>query len=145
MRPHHYQFAHKALPAHFFNDVAQFSKLLKMDGKIFLHYLWTTVGEDLDEDKRLAYELGLESRKHGKYDLNLITMPTPIDTPEAFYVLLATDGQTHSYFTLELSKTDDADLALLCEWAADGSHQNYGQLGSSDVELFVRKCVASLK
>ncbi len=147
MRPHHYQFAHHALPAHFFTDVTQFTKMLQMDGKVFLHYLWTATGEDLDEDP-LPYSLELERRKHGKYTIYLITMPEPTAATEAFYILLASDGRKHFYFTLEAGqdlKDESKFLPIHCEWTADGTHKNFGQLGSTDIETFAKECCKSLK
>lgn len=146
-RPHHYQFAHRTLPGHFFHDVENFTKLLKMDGKVFLHYLWTTAGEELSEPDQIKYAVEFEQRRHEKFNLSLITMPAPEEAAEAFYALMATNGSKHFYYTLELGlnlERDSLTDAIFCEWTEDGTHKNYGQLASSDCELFVNACTKRL-
>lgn len=146
-RAHHYQFAHESLPAHFFSDVANWTKLLQMDGAVFLHFLWTTTGKGLNKDEVLPYALEFERRKTGKFDIYLITMPLPTENGEAYFLFFATDGRKHIYYTLEFSRdlNDGSKIhALHCEWLADGTHKNLGQLDSPDIELFVRKCITQM-
>ncbi len=142
-RPHHYQFAHQDLPAHFFNNSAHFLKLLDEDGKLFLHYLWSKTAERCEQNQRLDYELTYEKKRHKKFNLFILGLPEAIEVTEVHFILMASDGRKHFYYTLEFGKglsEEAADLSIHCAWTAKGTHENFGELKNPNLEGFVSAC-----
>ena len=90
-RPHHYLFAHRALPSLFFGDPARFMWACLDAGLPFLEEFWVHVAQSVEEDQRLEPDgLALTVRDPGEeVAVVLVTMPEPRAVPEAWFVAVA--------------------------------------------------------
>jgi hypothetical protein len=122
----HYLFAHRALPQWFHQNPAAFlNALLSEDSVSVLEQWWETVGESIEDPAARAKPAGLRVdfhrvEPHGV--VALITLPTPLRTPDAYFVAAVcilkqepgTDTLTleqRRFLALEYSKTDPDDLS----------------------------------
>jgi hypothetical protein len=147
VRPHHYNFAHRIVPAIFFRDPGGFVSGLVCDGTARLRALWNRVGEELKPPDRLpSTDLSCSGVSTGAGGtLLVIRMPPPSGVPEAYYIgawwVPAAAGVTEvaRYFTLELGfdlRAGDRST-VFCEWVPGGHHNNMGEGPPPDPEAFV--------
>jgi hypothetical protein len=127
-RPHHYQYAHRALPSvvrHSGLEIVQAAA--GRDITPALQALWSEVGDQLPEDQRLdpagltvAYEPGPPA------PLVIVTMPPAHHMVEAHFAAIVAVADQARYLVLEESWSPVADKAtVLGEWTAEG-HLNLG-------------------
>jgi hypothetical protein len=153
-RQAHYVFAHYALRSVALNDpVFYLGVLASPDGLAFLDDLLTKVREharpgDPPPDFTAA-DCRIHTVRAGVYPCAVVELPPPRAMPEAYFtatVLLVdpADEQVDlknaavRYFTLELGLTlDGKSRTVLCEWARDGTHCNFGDGPSPTIEEFV--------
>ena len=163
---HHYVFAHRALPAVFF-ERPQLTMIQLVvpeeDGTTFLESFWEFVGTRLDEPPMSGAALRQETIRHGDDFIAVITLPPPQQMAEAFMVALVVqtddgnlqpeaEGGPHPggprchYFTLELGVAEDFETprTVLCGWE-NNKHLNYGD-GPPEptIEAFVAAIYALL-
>ena len=154
-RPHHYQFAHLALPALAGRQSRfLFVALGRPDAQSFLIDLWQNVAETLPEEDRLAPDgLNCLCRRHGNYVIDLIVLPPPVGITEAYFTALVfgpiTNMETENlpvlYYTLEqgFNFITGEKRTVLGEWKIDsegtGSHYNLGDGPDPDPEAFMKK------
>jgi hypothetical protein len=130
-RPHHYQFAHRALPAIALKpsvDLAALADEGRLDAA--LRATWAAVGERQEPADRLTDE-GLRARMVSIAGAQgvLVTLPAAAHATEAFFAVIApVDGQVpRRYILLEFSWNVVAGepATVLGEWRS-GSHFNLG-------------------
>lgn len=130
-RPHHYRFAHRALPSVLLSPRVDLPALLDQ-GRVLPGLLatWASVGEELDPQDRLGDD-GLQCAAvavAGRHGL-LVTLPEAAHAAEAYFALVLplTPADARRYFTLEFSW----DIAharpstVIGEWS-DRGHLNWG-------------------
>jgi hypothetical protein len=154
-REQHYQFAHRVLPQNAFErpDLA-LERLSGVDAGAFLHSLWHSVGNDLAPSQRIVPAgLSCEMREFQNYRIALISLPTPLYVPEAFFCALAFDAPRNSgealelrYLTLEFGFVleNDEKRTVLCEWTAAPAHLNMGDGPPPELEAFFATVCAML-
>jgi hypothetical protein len=130
-RPHHYEFAHRALPGIAFNprvDLAGLADAARLDSA--LRATWSAVGERRGEADRLPDD-GLQAelvQVAGETAL-LVTFPTANHAAEAFFAMIAPldPPESRRYLTLEFSwnVVTGHPATVIGEWRA-GSHLNHG-------------------
>jgi hypothetical protein len=129
-RQHHYQFAHRWLPA---TPPDIWRGLLHEvptgNADQFLLRIWYRVGSALPGDDRID-PVGLSASAHTIGDANvlLIAMPAPQSAPEAYFgAVILRDGDDPRYLTLELGfdPVQRVPYTVAGEWTAD-SHLNLG-------------------
>jgi hypothetical protein len=143
-RPHHYQFAHRALPAISRNpqvDLAALARSGRLNGA--LRATWTAVGERLQEPDRLSGD-GL----HGELaDLAgeqaiVVTLPPARHATEAFFAVITPLDplQARRYLTLEFSwnVVTSQPATVVGEWQAD-RHINHGDGTGADRSALIAK------
>lgn len=154
-RPHHYQFAHRLLPALAGRQPRLlFGRLGSPETQSFLTDLWQSVSETLPEEDRLAPDgLACLSRRHGNYAIDVIVMPPPVGITEAYFTALVfgpitemgTENLPVHYYTLEygLSFDPGEKQTVLCQWEINsegaGSHYNMGAGPDPEPEAFLNK------
>ena len=130
-RQHHYQFAHRWLPA---TPPEIWRGLLNEarsgDADEFLLRMWYRVGLTLPGDDRID-PVGLSATAHtlADADVLLITMPAPESVPEAYFsAVILRDGEDPRYMTLELGfdPVEQVPYTVGGEWTADSTHLNLG-------------------
>lgn len=135
-RPHHYIFAHRALPAYFLEDPDRFFTVLERDGEQFLYHYWEHIGRGLDVADRLSPDgLWFDMQFfEDDFKIAIIAMPEPEFVPEAFMMAIIYQpaledgfGMIARYFTLEYGYGYGPDemRTVFCEWVG-GAHSNYG-------------------
>jgi hypothetical protein len=152
-RDHHYFFAHRFLPAVFYNDPEEFVDYLRRDTTNVLRAVWTSAGSDLELDERLTpLGLGCEIRDlEDQTAIVLITLPEPEVSPEAYFVAAAYRSAAVSgealvrYFTLECRQPGDDQTPFVCEWVTTEFHCIRSGLPSPDLEAFFRSVCDLLK
>lgn len=150
-RPHHYLFAHRALPAVVFQRPDRFVDLMRSsEAEEILSGLWQQVGERVDAAERRSRLRpdGLTVSLHlfGGEAYPIITLPPAERTVEGIYVAVGASRdapEEYRYFILERSETSRPDqlIGVLCEWFADGSRRNYEWAMPGDLETFRRAIV----
>jgi hypothetical protein len=117
-RPHHYEFAHRALPRIAFNpriDLAALARSAGLDAA--LRATWAAVGERRDDADRLPDD-GLEGElvEVACQPAVLVTFPTANHAAEAFFAVIAPLEQPESrrYLTLEFSWNAVTDRPTPC-------------------------------
>jgi hypothetical protein len=130
-RRHHYQFAHRLLPATAFrmgSDLVAAGR----QGRLALDDAWNELGLTLPEGERVRPD-GLDAsyQRVDPYDVLVVTFPPAMGPAEAHYAAIAVpDDSTRNvrYLVLELglSPIDGQRYTVMAEWTADGSHVNYG-------------------
>ena len=136
-RPHHYEFAHRALPAvaaRFAADVAAW-RTGDLDG--LLRHLWAEAGERLPEPDRLDPDgLRGEVVEVAGHDAILVTLPPATSTAEAHFVALVAAAPPR-VVTLEYTlNVDDSVATVLGEWHG-GGHVNRGEGPPPDRDAFL--------
>jgi hypothetical protein len=90
VRPHHVYFSNEALPRMLFADPSLFDRLCSATGSSWLSQVWTSVGNDLHSEYRLA-PAGLATAKvtlKGGCEVAVITMPATESKHEADFVVV---------------------------------------------------------
>ncbi|HET9326187.1 MAG TPA: hypothetical protein VFQ05_05380 [Candidatus Eisenbacteria bacterium] len=135
-RSHHFEFAHRVLPALALRDPQRFMAMMAgEDAKAILEELWTGTGREVWETERAPVlpSTGLDARIL-KLDeerlVALIVLPNPIGTTEchfvAFVTSIASSGAGLSCFTLEVGANfDGEECTTLGSWV-DRMHLNHG-------------------
>jgi hypothetical protein len=147
-RPHHYQFAHRFLPALFFGNPERFLTTMSgSNGLDFLRFQWKNLEQYIEAP---LSSVGLDYQTRRLDDgttLVIVTLPPPQKVTEAYYtasVYRPAEGQTAAltrYFTLEYGIDlipDQPKRMVLGEWTRDPQHLNYGNHFASDVIAFFR-------
>jgi hypothetical protein len=141
-RPHHYEFAHRALPGIAFSprvDLAALAGAARLDSA--LHATWAAVGErcagaDRLPDDGLHGELADAAGKPAV----LVTFPAANHAAEAFFAVIAPldPPESRRYLTLELSwnVVSGRPATVIGEWRA-GSHFNLGPGPEADKPAFL--------
>jgi hypothetical protein len=146
-RPHHYEFAHRALPAVIMRTGPRFVHLAaERDLYPGLRGLWDQVGERLPEADRLAPDgLHAEYRHHPDARLVLVTMPQARHMVEVHFAVIAAIGDTVRYLTLEESWSPVRERdTVIGEWTEQG-HLNFGPGPvPPDKELFLQRVLDML-
>ena len=117
-----YLFTHVMLPGLYWSDRPRLRQILEgIGGTAFLHRLWAHAGQHIAQrdpnSLQSAQGLSLES----KPGLSIVTLPAPVEAPDAFFVALQWDEKP-ACTTLELG---DDGATFLCGWE-DTTHVNYG-------------------
>jgi len=131
-RPHHYEFAHRALRRIAFNpqvDLAALGHAGHLDG--CLRATWAAVGERQGEPDRLPdYGLHGELVEIAGKSAVLVTLPVANHAAEARFAVIAPlcPPESRRYLTLEFSWNivTDHPTTMIGEWRADGHHLNLG-------------------
>jgi hypothetical protein len=130
-RAHHYDFAHRMLPALVRRGRVDFLTAptqARLDE--FLQSLWQSVGQNHPAGDRLPGDgLRAEVTTAGSIPVLLITMPLACHGAEAHFVAITPGAEPGTWrcFTLEHTWTlEDQPATVLAEWTADGRHVNYG-------------------
>lgn len=141
-RPHHYEFAHRALPRIVLGPRADLLALAGA-GRLgeALSATWAAVGERQAEPDRLPGDgLHAETVDVGGSPGVLVTLPVARHAPEAFFVLVAPlePAESRRYLTLEFSWNvlTDQPATVVGEWRA-GRHYNHGQGPDPAVSAFL--------
>lgn len=126
-RPHHYLFAHRALPVAA-PGLAPRARSLVLQGRLNdgLLGLWNRVGDDVAPDDRLPGN-GLRGalRDAGGTEVVLVTMPRAEHMTEAHFAAVVL-SEPLRYLVLEHSwTTEDRPCTVLGEWE-EGKHLNLG-------------------
>jgi len=142
-RRHHYLFAHRELAA----AAPRVGRRLLDDARrgeaeFTLRRVWAGIGGALPESERLDPE-GLSASTHtiGDLDVVVVTMPTPMEQPEAYFGAMVVPRDEEApirYLTLEMSY--DVVNRLPCtvggEWNREG-HLNLGEGPEPTIEAFL--------
>lgn len=83
-----YNFAMEAIPVLFHSQTNNFMKYIEKDGMKFLQFWWNHVGDRLPEEKRITFAgvtFSIEQIDK-KTKLVIITMPTPRENEEAYFI-----------------------------------------------------------
>jgi hypothetical protein len=111
-RKQHLLFAHRLLPEVAFHDPDNFYKLLGSgSGNRYLQTLWRKAADMIQQPTMEAE--GLFGQVLGKR-LAIIDFPSPLETPESYFAIMATvpgkkrygflpGAPKHAYFTLEIA------------------------------------------
>jgi hypothetical protein len=148
-RPHHYQFAHRALPAIALSpkvNLAAFARSGRLND--VLRATWTLAGERLAEPDRLPDEgLHGELADIGGRQGVLVTLPTAHYPAEAHLVLITPldPSPTRRYLTLEFSRSlvTGQPATVIGEWHA-GRHINHGHGPDADRSAFIERALQVL-
>jgi hypothetical protein len=130
-RPHHYEFAHRALPRIAFDPRADLAAIAREDRfDAALRATWAAVGERRDATDRLSDDgLAGELVEVAGQPAVLVTFPAANHAAEAFFALVAPlePHESRRYLTLEFSwnVATDRPTTVIGEWRA-GSHVNLG-------------------
>jgi hypothetical protein len=130
-RPHHYEFAHRAVPRIAFDprfDPLAMAREHRLDAA--LRATWAAIGERRDAADRLPDEgLTGELVEVAGQSAVLVTFPVAKHAAEAFFALVAPlePPESRRYLTLEFSwnVVTDHPTTVIGEWHA-GSHVNHG-------------------
>ena len=146
-RPHHYEFAYRAMPGVVLGHARQaLAILVERDATRFLTDLWRMAGERVAPDDRLPEpEFAVSVRRTlGDLPLVVVTLPPPQRVMEAHMLAVAGVGEIAGdldarYFTLEagIDAITEAPLTFVGEWTEDGTHHNHGTVPAPDIETFI--------
>lgn len=136
-----YWLAHKKLPRHIFNNTKDFIEIINRDKDDALYRLINLLWERAQQqstDHNAIYTPKIIKRSFENVNVCVITMPTPQEGVEAYYVAVVYREEDVRYFVLENSSTGhEGALACLCEWTKSGEHVNYGFTKDIEVENFI--------
>lgn len=143
--PHHYEFAHEAVPQIVMRRPEWLFDCLTLDElRDALGFAYGLVCQHCGDAPFAFEEVGVEERTVGGRKAVLITMPTPQEMCEAHFacaVLLAPlgDGTPRvAYYTLEHGQHGDGTpYAVVCAWRKDGSHRNFGLHIEPEADAFL--------
>ena len=134
-RPHHYEFAHRALRVMYEADPDYFIQAYASPAAIaFMRVLWGKVCDRLAEHGIAPPEYGVERTSTHFFEAHgipvvVIEMPTALAPAEAIFVALfkGADGAPR-YHTLELGRhvMTGEPMTMACSWS-QGSHLNHGE------------------
>lgn len=144
-RPHHYEFAHRAMPSITLNPDVDLARLAQDDRlQAALHQTWTKIGESHPEVDRLSAD-GLAC---GLVDIAgsralVLSFPQPSHMAEVFSAVVAPldPPSARRYFTLELSwdYATKQPGTVIGEWGPAG-HTNFGSgPAGSDAQSFLQR------
>lgn len=147
VRPHHYEFAHAALPQVMFGSIDENLGYLLKEPQRFIEHLWFFVGKKLEARGQPTVPgpaPTVTRRPIGRGDIFVVQLPAPEAMAEALFagiVPLAPQGtpdQRLAYFTLEYSfdLETQAPFFVLCAWSSEGTHRNYGLAVEPTLEAF---------
>jgi hypothetical protein len=137
----HYSFAYRMLPLMLFGehgmDVWQMLGDADASGP-FLSESWerTAASQQLEWFEPVG--LKATFRHVEERDLVVVTMPTPIAPPEAYYAIIQYDRETDKlhYYTIEFSvRLDGSKRVVLGKTLAGGQRHNLGALPTADLEM----------
>ncbi|MBV1850070.1 hypothetical protein [Catellatospora tritici] len=127
-RPHHYEFAHRALPS----IVRRFGAALVHNAASreltpALLELWSEAGSRVPTEARLAPDgLSAAYEPDPQVPMVVITMPPARHMVEAHFAAIVASGDQTRYLVLEESWSPGSDRAtVLGEWTSEG-HYNLG-------------------
>jgi hypothetical protein len=137
----HYAFAYRMLPLMLFGDNGMDVWHVLGDPDAsgpFLQEAWerTATSQGLE----ILEPVGLKAkfRAGEERDIVIVTMPTPIAPPEAYYCVAQfdrTENKLH-YYTIEFStRLDGSKRVVLGKTLANGERHNLGALPNSDLEM----------
>jgi len=146
VRPHHYCFAHQALPGVLQANPSAFMRRMGSDEATpFLDWMW----KKAEEHAKARAETSFADLRHRGFMLEgcktaVITLPAPQATSEAYMVaavLIESPGDSTPararFFTLELHENlDGSRSTALCEWVGT-SHRLLGFGTAPDITAFV--------
>lgn len=143
-RWHHYFFAHKVLPAVFFNNPENFLFVLRTRGIQELQASWDRVGSKIEQGERVtATGLACEIRELGLgTTIALITLPAPERSPEAYFAAAVyrapqrPEPAVTRFFTLECVQPRPNQNGLLCEWTSDEVHHIRTPIFGTELDAF---------
>lgn len=123
-----YIFAHIALPALFFRTPESMLQNFQDQGPEFLRYLWRQIGlKEGQHDELAGMQINVSVHKTEAESIGLITLPSPANPTEAYFVAAVWAAGEARYFTLELGQNlDGSTRTVFCEWDAHGRHFNRG-------------------
>jgi hypothetical protein len=156
VRPHHYEFAHRALPQMLFASIDENLGYLIDAPQKFIDHLWGFVGRKVAQRGQVA--LSGAGPRVERLALNpgvmwVVELPPCEAMAEALYVGIVpirpqgTPDERLAIFTLEYSfdLTTHEQYYVLCRWTAGGSHQNCGLKVPANVAAFSEAVVQQLR
>jgi len=141
-RSHHYEFAHRAIPAIAFDPRVDLAAIARQDRLgAALRANWEAVGERHDATDRLPDDgLAGELVEVAGQSAVLVTFPVAEHAAEAFFGLVAPlePPESRRYLTLEFSwnLVTEHPTTVIGEWRA-GSHVNLGPGPEPDRSTFL--------
>lgn len=142
-RPHHYEFAHRAVPAVLLDPALDLTRYVRKIGRLqkSLTATWNAVAAGQPRDERIpSAGLTVEARSVGSTDGLLITLPPALRPAEAHFALVVPLERRveRRYLTLEVGwdDVDERPYTVLGEWTT-GGHHNLGHGPPPDAGLFV--------
>jgi hypothetical protein len=143
---HHYEFAHRRIPALFRGDPAlQVLAMARMTPER-LRDLWleNTIPELVDPQAVVGLACEVLSLPSGELIIVLFTLPKPWFTTGAHHVAAALLPATGGFGLWTLEKTvGEEDRAILGSWC-QGTHLNLGSIGAPDREVFLEAVIARM-
>ncbi|GAA1971642.1 hypothetical protein [Kitasatospora viridis] len=150
-RHHHYQFAHRALPAALRAVGPELVTDVPVGGLTpMLVELWGEVGARLPPDQRVSWDgLECEYRRFGNGHTGVfVTLPPPVAPPEAHLAaaVLPSGGDELRYFTVEfaIDPVTREPGAVLGEWTTDGTHRLLSTGAAAEPDAFAAAVSAVL-
>ncbi|MBT5607204.1 MAG: hypothetical protein HOJ57_14790 [Lentisphaerae bacterium] len=142
-RPHHYQFAHKLLPALLYGEDGPeylYSVFRQGSGDEFLRDTWDEYAERLECEYVQPDGMACHVHKMGEdHQIVAIRFPKPERSPEAYYaVILFADTHEASYYTCELR---DNENSVIGSWdrtnGGKTKHGNHGTIPTPELGDFL--------
>ena len=138
---HHYVLVHVAL-----RQICQeipfkfFDVMVSPQRDDFLGDIWRQVRENCDPEGAPLFDItdvGITTCRIKDFPCIVVTMPTPANAPEAYFVGIVLKVNTNAekrperpeiaYLTLEKEMNlDETERTVLCEWTGQDCHMNYG-------------------
>jgi len=154
-REHHYIFAHRILPALFFENPFNFIGSANLKGEEMLKSIWSGFAQEMIEDKsqRLDSErLAVTAVEEHSVLGTLITLPQPEAMAECYYVCAMGELKKNffgrvkikkpKFFTLELGvNLDGENRTVFCSWLKNGTHLNFGGGCEPNPKEFINLCL----
>ncbi len=160
----HYAFAHIFLPRYvrqnphgFFGYLYdQTTPLLPMEPTLFIHTRWYAIFEpraglvtpesvfapiNTVHVFRRVSDLSMSLQTVSNARAALVQMPAPERATEAYFVCVVDAGPAARVFTLEAecpTSAQTGNQGLVCEWTAEGRHDNFGLGITVDSGSFLR-------
>lgn len=155
VRPQHYEFAHRAMPQVMFAHLDENLGYLVDAPQQFIDHLWGFVGKKVAE--RGQQPLAGPGPRIQRVALNpgvmwVIEMPPPEAMAEALYLAIVplrpqgSPGERLAFYTLEFGNDlqTGAPYHVLCNWTAEGAHNNSGWTVEPTVPAFTQAVLAHL-
>ena len=156
-RPIDYLFQHKTLPQALFEEHPELLTEFTEDDTVMpLLHFWSKAQflaekhgfvsfDDIDNDDFSPFnEIKQSVFQQEKQHLHVFSMPSPIASPECYFIAMALHKTTAEkrYFALEMPEKGDG--GFFCEWTDEEQHINYGILANKNIESFVNACFEAL-